>query len=171
MHPNAPPKATGGAHSFIGQAVYVAGVLPPDDALALIGRHEVFIGGEWEWHLMAGTTTRADLIARLERLVRASALGMAVVTHGAEGCTVVTREGAFVSPAADVTVIDTTGAGDAFAAGFMYGLNAGWEPERCARFANAVGGLATRAFGSQASLPTRDEAWRLAFGVEPTEIP
>jgi sugar/nucleoside kinase (ribokinase family) len=158
------PAGDGRRPRIVGQAVYVAGVLPPDDALALIGRHHAFIGGEWEWHLMAGTTTRADLITRLERLVRASALGMAVVTHGAEGCTVVTRERTFPSPAADVTVVDTTGAGDAFAAGFMYGLNAGWEPGRCAQFANAVGGLATRAFGSQASLPTLDEAWRLAFG-------
>jgi sugar/nucleoside kinase (ribokinase family) len=149
---------------LVGQAVFVAGVLPPDDALALIGRHGVFIGGEWEWHLMAGTATRDDLIARLDRLVHQSALGMAVVTHGAEGCTVVTRGGPFASPAADVTVVDTTGAGDAFAAGFMYGLDAGWQPERCARFANAVGGLATRAVGSQTSLPTLDEARRLAFG-------
>lgn len=155
----------------VGQAVYVAGVLPPDDALALIGRHAVFIGGEWEWHLMAGTAMRADLIARLERLVHESALGVAVVTLGAEGCTVVTAERTFVSPAADVVVVDTTGAGDAFAAGWMYGLNAGWEPERCARFANAVGGLATRAFGSQASLPTLDEAQRLAFSGEQTIAP
>ena len=114
---------------------------------------------------MAGTATRAALVARLERLVHASTLTIAVVTHGAEGCTVVTPGRTFVSPAADVTVVDTTGAGDAFAAGFIYGLNAGWEPERCAQFANAVGGLATRAFGSQASLPTLDEAWQLAFGA------
>lgn len=154
----------------VGQAVYVAGVLPPEDALALIARHDVFIGGEWEWHLMAGTTIRADLIARLERLVQAATLATAVVTHGAEGCTVVTRGRTFTAPAAAVAVVDTTGAGDAFAAGFIYGLDAGWEPERCARFANAVGGLATRAFGSQASLPTRDEAWHLAFGP-PSEMP
>lgn len=151
----------------VGQAVYVAGMLPPDDALALIGRHDAFIGGEWEWKLMAGAATRDALIARLARLVDESALDVAVVTHGAEGCTVIARGRAVAVPAASVAVVDTTGAGDAFAAGFIYGLDRGWAPERCARFANAVGGLATRAFGSQASLPTLDEAWRVAFGTQP----
>lgn len=151
----------------VGQAVYVAGALPPDDALALIGRHHVFIGGEWEWKLMAGVTTRADLVARVQRLVGESTLETAVVTQGAEGCTIITPGRSFAVPAATVDVVDTTGAGDAFAAGFVFGLNRGWAPERCARFANAVGGMATRAFGSQASLPTLDEAWRLAFGTEP----
>ena len=97
---------------------------------------------------------------------------MAVVTHGAEGCTVVTPRPTFVSPRQTVTVVDTTGAGDAFAAGFIYGLNAGWEPERCARFANAVGGLATRAFGSQASLPTLGRSRGvLAFGRSQPKLP
>ena len=151
----------------VGQAVYIAGVVPPDDALALIGRHHVFIGSEWEWRLMAGVATRPALIDRLEALVRQSRLTAAVVTLGAEGCVVVTGDGTFTVPAAIVAVVDTTGAGDAFAAGFVFGLERGWETERCARFANAVGGLATRAFGFQASLPTLAEAWRLAFGEEP----
>lgn len=151
----------------VGQAVYVAGVAPPEEALALIGRHDAFVGGEWEWRLMAGEATRPGLIARLEQLVAASSLAMAVVTHGAEGCTVISRAGVLHAPAAPVAVVDTTGAGDAFAAGLVYGLEQGWPPERCARFANAVGGLATRAFGSQSTLPTPAEAWRLAFGTEP----
>lgn len=154
---------------FVGQAVFVAGILAPDAALPFVGRHDLFIGGEWEWRLMTGATSRAAIVARLQQTVRETRLRMAVVTHGADGCTVITGAEIVTSPAAPVHVIDTTGAGDAFAAGFIFGYLRGWPPQRCARFANAVGGLATRALGSQASLPSLDEAWRLAFGAEPDE--
>lgn len=164
-------KRDGRGPFCVGQAVYIAGVVPPNDALALIGRHHVFIGSEWEWKLMAGISTRPELISRLETLVHASRLTAAIVTRGAEGCAIVTRDGTLAVPAAPVTVVDTTGAGDAFAAGFVFGLEHGWEMERCARFANAVGGLATRAFGSQAPLPTLTEAWRLAFDENPPDTP
>lgn len=151
----------------VGQAVYVAGILPPDEAIALIGRHDVFIGGEWEWKLMTGATTREGLFAHVSGIVQSASLATGVVTLGAEGCAAITRERTFTVPAAPVPVVDTTGAGDAFAGGYIFALDHGWAPERCARFANAVGGLATRAVGSQASLPTLDEAWRLAFGTAP----
>jgi ribokinase len=53
--------------------------------------------------------------------------------------------------------IDTTGAGDAFAAGLAYALARRWDPPRAGRFANAVGALSTRALGAQAALPTLAE--------------
>ena len=154
---------------LIGQAVFVAGILAPDIALPFVGRHDVFIGGEWEWRLMTGAPSRTEVIARLQQTVRETRLRIAVVTCGADGCTIMTKSETFQIPAAAVRVVDTTGAGDAFAAGFIFGRVRGWSPERCAQFANAVGGLATRSLGSQVSLPTLDEAWRLAFGTTPDE--
>ena len=47
-----------------------------------------------------------------------------------------------------VQAVDGTGSGDAFAAGLLYGKLAGWPFERAARFANAVGALATTAVGA-----------------------
>jgi len=155
---------------IIGQAVFVAGILAPDAALPFVGRHDVFIGGEWEWRLMTGAPSRAEVIARLQQTVRETRLQIAIVTCGADGCVVITKTASFDAPAAAVPVVDTTGAGDAFAAGFIFGRVRGWSPERCAQFANAVGGLATRALGSQVSLPTLDEAWQLAFGTAPEEV-
>lgn len=38
-------------------------------------------------------------------------------------------------------VVDTVGAGDAFAAGLLYGLDLGWLPQRIASFANALGAM------------------------------
>ncbi len=152
---------------IVGQAVYVAGIMPPNAAMPFVGRHDLFIGGEWEWQLMTGAASRAEIVARAEQVVRECRLHTAVVTLGADGCAIITVSGTLVVPAARVAVADTTGAGDAFAAGFAFGLVRGWPAERCGQFANAVGGLATRAFGSQVSLPSLKEAWHLAFGTEP----
>ena len=43
-----------------------------------------------------------------------------------------------VSPATTEQVVDEIGAGDAFAAGFAYGLLQGWDPERCTHAANVI---------------------------------
>ena len=54
--------------------------------------------------------------------------------------------------------MDGTGAGDAFAAGLLYGELAGWPFERSVRFANAVGAVSTTALGAGEGLPSVDEA-------------
>lgn len=59
---------------------------------------------------------------------------LAVLTLGAEGSTVVAPDGTLSVPAHQVgEVVDTTGAGDLYAAGFLHGLTQGMDPERCAR--------------------------------------
>jgi sugar/nucleoside kinase (ribokinase family) len=52
---------------------------------------------------------------------------------------------------------DTTGAGDAFHAGFLYGLLRGFEIEASLELANATAALKCRALGAHTSLPTRSE--------------
>ena len=59
---------------------------------------------------------------------------LAVLTRGAQGCVVVTATGPVAVPAVPVgSVVDTTGAGDLFAAGFLYGITNGLRPEDAAR--------------------------------------
>lgn len=57
-----------------------------------------------------------------------------------------------------VSVVDTTGAGDSFDAGFVYGSLSGWSLERTLRLACACGALSTRAAGGTPAQPTLEEA-------------
>jgi len=76
---------------------------------------------------------------------------------GAAGCLVMTDKGEALSvPAFAVNVVDATGAGDAFAAGFIGGVWLGYPLEQTARLANAVGALCVTgvgATGNVSSLP------------------
>ena len=64
---------------------------------------------------------------------------LSIVTRGPEGCVVITPGESFDVPAAPVAqVVDTTGAGDLFAAGFLYGITHALDARRSAE----LGGLA-----------------------------
>jgi sugar/nucleoside kinase (ribokinase family) len=68
---------------------------------------------------------------------------------GDRGCLVLTQDGQQLHlPAYDVPVLDATGAGDAFAAGFITGVWHGWPVESTAAFANAVGALCVMGVGA-----------------------
>lgn len=54
-------------------------------------------------------------------------------------------------------VVDTTGAGDMFRAGMLYGLDQGWPTAKCLQFASAAGCLKCRALGATTDVPTVDE--------------
>ena len=82
-----------------------------------------------------------------------------VVTHGAKGATLYTRDAIIYAPGFSVSAVDTTGAGDGFVAGLLVGLvERGMAhamlPE-ILRFACAVGAITTTARGAIPALPTR----------------
>ncbi len=52
---------------------------------------------------------------------------------------------------------DTTGAGDAFHGGFLYGLLTGEDLETSLRFGNAVAAMKCSALGARTALPTKSE--------------
>jgi sugar/nucleoside kinase (ribokinase family) len=79
------------------------------------------------------------------------------VTMGEEGVLVLDSSGEHALDAFQVDVTDTTGAGDCFAAGFVYGFLHGWSPGEAAKFSNAVAALSTTQTGGHAGAPTREE--------------
>jgi sugar/nucleoside kinase (ribokinase family) len=83
------------------------------------------------------------------------------LTMGADGC-YASGDGFEASmPAQRVVPVDGTGAGDAFAAGLIYGKLAGWSFEDAVTLANAAGALATTAVGATEGVLGLDET--LAF--------
>jgi ribokinase len=60
-------------------------------------------------------------------------------------------------PAFSVNAVDTTGAGDAFNAGFAVGLLRGLTPARSAAFASAVAAISVTRHGAQPAMPTSAE--------------
>lgn len=99
---------------------------------------------------------RAELQESLAAL--AARVPTVAVKMGAEGGVV--RQGSFTAyaPALPVQVVDTTGAGDSFDAGFLYGYLNGWPPERALRLACACGSLSVRVAGGTEGQPTLAEA-------------
>jgi 5-dehydro-2-deoxygluconokinase len=72
-----------------------------------------------------------------------------------------------------VDVCNLLGAGDAFAAGFIYGYLRGWDPQRAARFGNACGAFVVMRHGCSASMPTIAEirAFEADHGTPPPVAP
>ncbi len=79
-----------------------------------------------------------------------------VITIGAEGLLVRTANDTCHVPAPSVDVVDRSGAGDAFAAGLIIGLQEGWALQRTLVFASATGALACTALGCSAGIPNRE---------------
>ena len=80
-----------------------------------------------------------------------------VVKQGAVGCTILTEKDALPIPGFAVTVQDTSGAGDSFDAGIIYGYLHGWSPEQTGRFANAIGAVTVSKLGAGRQVATRAE--------------
>jgi sugar/nucleoside kinase (ribokinase family) len=99
----------------------------------LHGDLDVLFANEDEAMLLFGTDDFDRAVAAVSETGLLGAL-----TRGAKGSVVVSASGPLAIPAEPVEqVVDTTGAGDLFASGFLYGLTHGLDPERCAR----LGGL------------------------------
>ncbi|HEY2913711.1 MAG TPA: carbohydrate kinase [Candidatus Angelobacter sp.] len=63
------------------------------------------------------------------------------ITLGPEGCVLLMNDEFLESPGFSVQVADTVGAGDAFSAALLHGINVGWPVSQIANFANRVGAL------------------------------
>jgi sugar/nucleoside kinase (ribokinase family) len=111
----------------------------------LLGDVDVLFGNEEEMCRLFGAGSLGAALSSAEET------GLLVVaTRGAEGSVVLAGRGPVDVPAFPVEkVVDTTGAGDLFAAGFLYGLTHGSGPEQCARLgslcaAEVIGHLGAR---------------------------
>lgn len=77
---------------------------------------------------------------------------------GADGALGITKEQSVRADSIPVQIVDTVGAGDSFAAGFIYGYINHWDLERSLRLACVCGALSTRKAGGTEAQPTLEEA-------------
>jgi sulfofructose kinase len=107
-------------------------------------------------HRLTGISDERAALVEIKARYSCAVVG---VTLGARGA-LVYCEGEFLpSPAFAVPggCRDTTGAGDAFHSGFIYGMLCGEDLAACMKLGNAVAALKCRTLGGRAALPTADE--------------
>jgi sugar/nucleoside kinase (ribokinase family) len=107
-------------------------------------------------HLLPALTGEADVERALRRLRRTHP-GLLGVTLGANGAAMLDGDDFIVDAGVAVDAVDTTGAGDVFRAGIIYGILRGWPPRELLRFANAAAAISCMRAGAMASVPALAE--------------
>ncbi len=97
------------------------------------GHVNVLFGNRDEIGILTGASCDEDCVVEAQKYAP-----LIVMKIGEKGC-LLGQGGKFeLVPGVPVKMVDTTGAGDAFAAGFLFGMLQGAEPVVCARLANAI---------------------------------
>lgn len=94
--------------------------------------------------------TGAASLADGARALLERGVGCVAVTQGAKGALVATADGVVEVPAFPIDVVDTTGCGDAFSAGFLRGLSLGLAPVEAARLGCATAAQVAQGLGTDA---------------------
>lgn len=133
--------------------------------------HGVFclVVNEFEAQTLAGIPVTDDLESAFEagQVLLDQGVCLAVITLGARGAILVTRERSAHVPARRVPVVDTTAAGDAFVGGLTVALRDGVDLVDAVRYATCAGTLAATRLGAQPSLPTAAEVRAFYRGGQP----
>ena len=141
--------------------------MPPAQGWQHALRHDVIVGNERELRLLTGADSLDAAIERARADMIASACRVFYISRGSAGSIAIRPNGVQELAAFEVAIVDTTGAGDAFAAGCLWGLLDRADDVTILRRGNALGGLACRALGARTALPTRSEAEALIASCEP----
>jgi sugar/nucleoside kinase (ribokinase family) len=130
---------------------------------------DAFLPNDDEAALLTG---EADPVRQAEAFLRAGAATV-VITRGEKGCVVAARERTLRAGVYAVDVVDASGSGDAFAAGFIVGMIEDWKLERTIPFASAAGASCCTRLGCTAGVFSRAQAetWTAAHRLEIEDIP
>jgi ribokinase len=117
-------------------------------------QEDVLIPNESELYLLAQADAKIELADAMHAMLQ-KGVSTVVTTLGSKGAAYLTAEGEQGLVASHrVQVVDTTGAGDSFNAGFSYALAGGAAIEEAVAFATKVAALAVTKLGAQAGMPT-----------------
>jgi sugar/nucleoside kinase (ribokinase family) len=135
---------------------------------------DYLIVNDWEIGALADEKTYDEGVTNIEACLRAArhvllhgSIGL-VVVHFPMGAIAVSRDGTVtrqpsvrVPPAA---IVSANGAGDAFAAGMLYGLHDGWDVTRCLALAHASAAASLRGASTTDTVESWQACLRLAEG-------
>jgi adenosine kinase len=127
-----------------------------DEFLQLMrsGTVDLIFANEAELHSLYQSSDFDSAIAALR-----ADIGVAVVTRSEKGCLVVSPDGTEAVPAFPVDrVVDTTGAGDLFAAGFLSGLARGADDRTCGRLGALAAAEVIQHIGARPETSLKDLA-------------
>lgn len=110
---------------------------------------QFFFPNEGQVAGMTGIEDPAEGATRLRELLGVETV---VGTLGAEGSLIVGAEGATPVPAFDIDLVDTTGCGDAYVAGFIVATANGWDAEAAGWLGAAASGLVATGLGSDSGI-------------------
>jgi sugar/nucleoside kinase (ribokinase family) len=131
---------------------------------AVLAYVDIFLPNETELKAIARRATWQDALQQLRQSVPT-----VVLKRGADGAVAQRGEDFAEVRPTPVPVVDTTGAGDSFNAGFVYAHLAGWPLARSVAFAVACGSASTQAAGGIESQPAVEEAMQLLNAYTITE--
>jgi ribokinase len=121
----------------------------PRKILQMSSRVDILLLSLDEAAALVGTRKPFEAFARL----RKAGAREVVLKLGKQGCMIAEDGAPFVVPSFSVPTVDSTGAGDAFLAGFLQARLRGWSATEGAVAANAAGALATSVVGAGENLP------------------
>ena len=129
------------------------GWLKHPDTVDLLRLIDFFLPNEKEARAITGKNAPEEML----RWFKEAGIGCAAVTLGNRGSVIVCDGTYLEASPIPVEVLDTTGAGDCFNAGFLHSMLAGDHPRDWLRLGNLCGALSTRAAGGIAGFPTPQE--------------
>ncbi|WFU40995.1 adenosine kinase [Bradyrhizobium sp. CB82] len=134
-----------------------------DEFLSLMrnGTVDIVFANESELHSLYMTS---DFDTALKQLRNDVNLG--IVTRSEKGCMVVSSEEAVAVPASPIDkLVDTTGAGDLFAAGFLFGLSRDLPYEQCGRLGALAAAEVIQHIGARPQVSLKELAQQRGLGV------
>jgi ribokinase len=140
------------AEEFGGEISFDPGTIYAEKGLKelkpILKRMTIFMPNRSEIETLAGLSYREASWHLIDLGVE-----VVVVKLGKEGCYITDGKREITIPAFEVKVVDTTGAGDAFNVGFLYGYLKGRDLEECGKLGNFVASMCVQKFGARAGLP------------------
>lgn len=127
---------------------------------SMLDRVTVVVGNSAEVEVAVGSSDPEEGARRLLN----HGVELVMVKKGAEGVLVATNKNMTTVAPQTVEVVCGLGAGDAFGGALIHGLLSGWDPLRCAHYANAAGAILVSRLACADAMPTSDEIEAMVAG-------